>query len=129
MLRSCQRTTPTPLEPGCLPGLAEWPRLLHRSVAFTAQAEGKSAEPHTLGSPHRAAFSTPSVPRTVGAPLEVRFMRSRPSFNKRQKEQARKEKQRLKAERKQQRKLERDAGQSDINAEVPASVPRERQGS
>ena len=56
-------------------------------------------------------------------------MSSRPSFNKRQKEQARKEKQRLKAERKQQRKLERDAGQSDTTAELQTSVPREGQGS
>jgi hypothetical protein len=56
-------------------------------------------------------------------------MSSRPSFNKRQKEQARKEKQRLKAERKQQRKLEKDAGQSDITAKPQASVPRDGQGS
>ena len=56
-------------------------------------------------------------------------MSSRPSFNKRQKEQARKEKQRLKAERKQQRKLEKDAGQSDTTAELQASVLREEQGS
>jgi hypothetical protein len=55
-------------------------------------------------------------------------MSSRPSFNKRQKEQARKEKQRLKAERKQQRKLEKGAGQSDTTAELQASVPREGQG-
>lgn len=41
-------------------------------------------------------------------------MSSRPSFQKRQKEQARKEKQRLKQERKQQRKLERDAPESDV---------------
>ncbi|HZU41095.1 MAG TPA: hypothetical protein VE994_00355 [Terriglobales bacterium] len=40
-------------------------------------------------------------------------MSSRPSFQKRQKEQARKEKQRLKQERKQQRKLERDAPESE----------------
>jgi len=50
---------------------------------------------------------------------------SRPSFNKRQKEQARKEKQRLKAERKQQRRLEKDAGQSDIESEPQVSVPSE----
>jgi len=50
---------------------------------------------------------------------------SRPSFNKRQKEQARKEKQRLKAERKQQRKLEKDAGQSGIESEPQASVQSE----
>ena len=52
-------------------------------------------------------------------------MSSRPSFNKRQKEQARKEKQRLKAERKQQRRLEKDAGQSDIESEPQVSVPSE----
>ncbi len=52
-------------------------------------------------------------------------MSSRPSFNKRQKEQARKEKQRLKVERKQQRKLEKDAGQSGIESEPDASVQRE----
>lgn len=40
-------------------------------------------------------------------------MSSRPSFQKRQKEQARKEKQRLKQERKQQRKLERDTPESE----------------
>ena len=50
-------------------------------------------------------------------------MSSRPSFNKRHKEQARKEKQRLKAERKQQRKLEK-AGQSDIAVGSKVSVPR-----
>lgn len=52
-------------------------------------------------------------------------MSSRPSFNKRHKEQARKEKQRLKAERKQQRKLEKDAGQSDVAAEPQVTVPEE----
>ena len=52
-------------------------------------------------------------------------MSSRPSFNKRQKEQARKEKQRLKAE----RKLEKDVGQSDIRAEPQASVLKEGQES
>jgi len=56
-------------------------------------------------------------------------MSSRPSFSKRQKEHARKEKQRLKAERKQQRKLEKDAGQSDIPAEPQASVFKEGQES
>ncbi len=56
-------------------------------------------------------------------------MSSRPSFNKRQKEHARKEKQRLKAERKQQRKLQKDAGQSDITAEPQASVFKEGQES
>jgi len=50
---------------------------------------------------------------------------SRPSFSKRQKEQARKEKQRLKAERKQQRKLDKDAGQSGIESEPQASVQSE----
>lgn len=54
-------------------------------------------------------------------------MSSRTSFNKRQKEQARKEKQRLKAQRKQQRKLERAAGQRDANAEIPAFVAGESQ--
>ncbi len=47
----------------------------------------------------------------------------RPTFNKRQKELARKEKQRLKAERKQQRKLEKVAGNDrtvDPVAETPA---------
>jgi len=56
-------------------------------------------------------------------------MSSCPSFNKRQKEQARKEKQRLKADRKQQRKLENDVGQSDIRAEPQASVLKEGQES
>jgi len=56
-------------------------------------------------------------------------MSSRPSFSKRQKEHARKEKQRLKAERKQQRKLEKDSGQSDITAEPQASVFKEGQES
>ncbi|MBZ5647569.1 MAG: hypothetical protein LAN37_10130 [Acidobacteriia bacterium] len=57
-------------------------------------------------------------------------MSSRPTFNKRQKEQARKEKQRLKAERKQQRKLEKAAGHNDdIATEIPAFVPSEDQSS
>jgi len=57
-------------------------------------------------------------------------MSSRPTFNKRQKEQARKEKQRQKAERKQQRKLEKAAGHSDeILAEIPAFVPSDDQSS
>jgi hypothetical protein len=43
-------------------------------------------------------------------------MSSRPSFTKRQKEQARREKQRLKAERKQQRKLERGAGLTEVES-------------
>jgi hypothetical protein len=54
-------------------------------------------------------------------------MSARPSFQKRKKEQARKEKQRLKAERKQQRKLERDAPQSEA-PEVTSVVPGEEQG-
>ncbi len=57
--------------------------------------------------------------------LEVRAMSSRTSFNKRQKEQARKEKQRLKAQRKQQRKLERAAGHPEASAELPAVVSGE----
>jgi hypothetical protein len=52
-------------------------------------------------------------------------MSSRPSFTKRHKEQARKEKQRLKAERKQQRKLEKDARPNQLEAEPQASVPSE----
>ncbi len=52
-------------------------------------------------------------------------MSSRTSFNKRQKEQARKEKQRLKAQRKQQRKLERAAGHPEASAEIPAVVSGE----
>lgn len=48
-------------------------------------------------------------------------MSSRPSFQKRQKEQARKEKQRLKAERKQQRKQERDTPPSE--SESPEVAP------
>ncbi len=55
-------------------------------------------------------------------------MSSRPSFQKRRKEQARKEKQRVKAERKQQRKLERDAPPSET-PEVAAVVPEEGQSS
>ncbi len=51
-------------------------------------------------------------------------MSSRPSFNKRQKELARKEKQRLKVERKQQRKLEK-ARESDIPAGSEVSVATE----
>ena len=56
-------------------------------------------------------------------------MSSRPALSKRQKEHARKEKQRMKAERKQQRKLERDAESTatahdlathDSNTEIPA---------
>lgn len=52
-------------------------------------------------------------------------MSSRTSFNKRHKEQARKEKQRLKAERKQQRKLEKGSDQNDIPVEAQASIPTE----
>lgn len=55
-------------------------------------------------------------------------MSSRPSFQKRQKEQARKGKQRLKAERKQRRKLERDAPRTGMR-EVAAAVPGEGQRS
>jgi hypothetical protein len=55
----------------------------------------------------------PALSRIIRVTLEVPLMSSRPSFQKRQKEQARKEKQRLKQERKQQRKLERDAPESD----------------
>ena len=51
-------------------------------------------------------------------------MSSRPTFNKRNKEQARKEKQRLKAERKQQRKLEK-ARPSDTPVESAVSAPKE----
>ena len=51
-------------------------------------------------------------------------MSSRPSFNKRHKEQARKEKQRLKAERKQQRKLEK-ASQSEMPVDSEVSAPKE----
>ena len=52
-------------------------------------------------------------------------MSSRPSFNKRHKEQARKEKQRLKAARKQQRKLEKDTGQNDVETETQVTAQRE----
>jgi hypothetical protein len=52
-------------------------------------------------------------------------MSSRPSFSKRQKEQARREKQRLKAERKQQRKLEKGAGQTDMESAPQVPVQRE----
>lgn len=55
-------------------------------------------------------------------------MSSRPSFNKRHKEQARKEKQRLKAERKQQRKLEK-ARQGDTPIDSEVAAPREEGGS
>jgi len=48
-------------------------------------------------------------------------MTTRPSFNKRQKEQARKEKQRLKAERKQQRKLEKTSDTVETNVAVPGA--------
>jgi hypothetical protein len=51
--------------------------------------------------------------------LEAPLVSSRPSFQKRQKEQARKEKQRLKAERKQQRKLERETPQPDTPEAAP----------
>ena len=66
-------------------------------------------------------------------------MSSRPSFNKRQKEHARKEKQRMKAERKQQRKQEKDSGlvssesdfgsNPDFGTEDSALVPVEGQDS
>lgn len=49
-------------------------------------------------------------------------MSSRPSFNKRHKEQARKEKQRLKAERKQQRKLEKTSDQTEMAVEAQVAV-------
>lgn len=52
-------------------------------------------------------------------------MSSRTSFNKRHKEQARKEKQRLKAERKQLRKLEKASGQTDMPEEPVANVSTE----
>lgn len=55
-------------------------------------------------------------------------MGSRPSFQKRQKEQARKEKQRMKAERKQQRKAERDAPPAET-PEGAAALPDEAPGS
>ncbi len=47
--------------------------------------------------------------------------RSRPTFNKRQKEHARQEKQRAKAQRKLQRKLEKQAQQSVPTAMEPGS--------
>lgn len=53
-------------------------------------------------------------------------MSSRTSFTKRHKEQARKEKQRLKAERKQQRKMEKTSGESEMSAEPQVSVPTEQ---
>jgi len=107
--------------------ILEYSKSSRFALAFAAQQDGKS-------DPTRLAFLIDRrQPRgglcTIEALLEVRSMSSRPSFNKRQKEQARKEKQRLKAERKQQRKLERDAGQSDTTAELQTSVPREGQGS
>ena len=52
-------------------------------------------------------------------------MSSRPSFNKRQKEQARREKQRLKAERKQLRKLEKGAGQTNMESASQGAVQKE----
>ena len=64
-------------------------------------------------------------------------MNSRPTHTKRQKELARKEKQRMKAARKQQRKLDRDVGSTDttndvardINTEISALAPGEEQSS
>ncbi len=60
--------------------------------------------------------------------LEAPRVSSRPSFQKRQKEQARKEKRRLKEERKQQRKLERDTPLPDT-PELAPTAPREGQDS
>lgn len=54
-------------------------------------------------------------------------MSSRPSFQKRQKEQARKEKQRLKAERKEQRKLQRDTPEITDTQEVAHAILAEEQ--
>jgi hypothetical protein len=54
---------------------------------------------------------------------------SRPSFQKRQKEQARKEKQRLKAERKEQRKLQRDTPETADAAAVAHAIPAKEQDS
>jgi len=55
--------------------------------------------------------------------LEAPLVSSRPSFQKRKKEQARKEKQLLKAERKQQRKLERDRPETDTEGLPSPVVP------
>jgi len=52
---------------------------------------------------------------------------SRPSFQKRQKEQARKDKQRLKAERKEQRKLQRDTLEITDTQEMAHVVLAEEQ--
>ncbi len=56
-------------------------------------------------------------------------MRNRSTFTKRQKEQARKEKRRLKVERKQQRKLLKDTTPDDTAAGIPAFNPGEDQSS
>lgn len=59
--------------------------------------------------------------------LEAPHVSSRPSFQKRQKEQARKEKQRLKAERKEQRKLQRDTPEITDTQEVAHAILAEEQ--
>ena len=51
-------------------------------------------------------------------------MVSRPTFNKRQKEHARKEKQRLKVERKLQRKLEKNAASDGVNSADQTGEPQ-----
>ena len=56
-------------------------------------------------------------------------MSFRPSFQKRQKEQARKEKQRLKAERKEQRKLQRDMPETEDTAPVGHAILAQEQDS
>jgi hypothetical protein len=53
--------------------------------------------------------------------------RSRPSFNKRQKEHARQEKQREKAQRKQQRKLEKTTAVEGGEAGVSSPEPEQQQ--
>ena len=79
-------------------------------VSLRNQTESRGTHTHSI----IPTTIVPALSRFVGVTLEVPLMSSRPSFQKRQKEQARKEKQRLKQERKQQRKLERDAPESDV---------------
>jgi hypothetical protein len=63
---------------------------------------------------------------TPGAVVEVQVAgRARPTFSKRQKEQARKEKQRMKAERKLQRKLEKAGPGGTEEPGVPVSGTEE----
>lgn len=93
-------------------------------VSLRNQTESRGTHTHSI----IPITIVPALSRIIRVTLEVPLMSSRPSFQKRQKEQARKEKQRLKQERKQQRKLERDAPESEAPDAAEISHTAETSG-